>query len=443
MGMGLLRSVIADSRPTRRNSAPRIKTIPTAGPAKADKKMSFRTGQGSYAAASDTAMVVNNGDVSTGRLSSKGKPSVAGSSRRKHSESQSNTHNQADSDFGTRNRGATDSHQPRSITQGIHSHTLLGGKGKPDDDASRAVRQSSMQAHGPKRQDKSANGPDLFEAPMNKLTGSKPVPEARLAQAESGDRSDTGRIAGRAQARSVEPTPSEKTLPPANAQRSQAAATLKHKQSSSGKLTAGMQARVPLASDAGKRQVTTADELNSTAAKINADDSKVGDHAEPAEEPFENGESLFADNKPKFRTKEHPEPVEQAPESAREPIADEFNLPPVRSEPSSKIVTEPKIDEPQPEQARQLQEPEKGALPADSEYIAVQAMVMQNNPFSGLDGSRLAQGSEPTLLEAPATPEVKIGQIDVFIEAPQRVASRSTTGRASLSLASRQFLRRL
>lgn len=52
--------------------------------------------------------------------------------------------------------------------------------------------------------------------------------------------------------------------------------------------------------------------------------------------------------------------------------------------------------------------------------------------------------AEPPIIEVPRSPEVRIGQVDVFVERPVRASAPSHAGsRPSVSLASRHYLRRL
>ncbi|HRF06675.1 MAG TPA: hypothetical protein PLP32_19080, partial [Accumulibacter sp.] len=50
----------------------------------------------------------------------------------------------------------------------------------------------------------------------------------------------------------------------------------------------------------------------------------------------------------------------------------------------------------------------------------------------------------PQIIEVPRSPEVRIGQVDVFVERPARAASPArSSARPAVSLASRHYLRGL
>ncbi len=81
---------------------------------------------------------------------------------------------------------------------------------------------------------------------------------------------------------------------------------------------------------------------------------------------------------------------------------------------------------------------------AQAQPAAVQARVLHNNPVSHNSISHSAKTAYGTSVGSPKAPEVKIGQVDVFIEAPKRTGSRGILApRPSLSLSSRHYLRRL
>jgi len=74
----------------------------------------------------------------------------------------------------------------------------------------------------------------------------------------------------------------------------------------------------------------------------------------------------------------------------------------------------------------------------------VQASVLPLTPFAGRHAGAAAKAVRRPSTERFKAPGVRIGQVDVFIEAPQRsVKSRPSSPPASLSLASRNYLRRL
>jgi hypothetical protein len=107
------------------------------------------------------------------------------------------------------------------------------------------------------------------------------------------------------------------------------------------------------------------------------------------------------------------------------------------------------------------QDPDPGALPQSSvtealrdkastrivpqaETAFIRANVLPGNPMSHSPGQPTARPARKTPIDALPAPQVKIGQVDVFIEAPHRSNKpRPSSPPASHSLASRHYLRRL
>lgn len=81
---------------------------------------------------------------------------------------------------------------------------------------------------------------------------------------------------------------------------------------------------------------------------------------------------------------------------------------------------------------------------AQAQPTSVQAQMPNNNPISHNNVRHTPKTAYGTSIAAPKAPEVRIGQIDVFIEAPHRShIRRPSSPPASPSLASRHYLRRL
>jgi hypothetical protein len=81
---------------------------------------------------------------------------------------------------------------------------------------------------------------------------------------------------------------------------------------------------------------------------------------------------------------------------------------------------------------------------AQAQPTSVQASVLHSNPISHNNVRHTAKAAYGASVDASKVPEVKIGQVDVFIEAPQSSDKRGTSSsRPSLSLSSRHYLRRL
>jgi hypothetical protein len=90
--------------------------------------------------------------------------------------------------------------------------------------------------------------------------------------------------------------------------------------------------------------------------------------------------------------------------------------------------------------------PEKNLtkIAARAQPTPAQTQRLNNNPISDNNVRHTPKTAYGTSVTAPKAPEVRIGQIDVFIEAPHRSPNRRPSPPpASPSLASRHYLRRL
>lgn len=94
--------------------------------------------------------------------------------------------------------------------------------------------------------------------------------------------------------------------------------------------------------------------------------------------------------------------------------------------------------------AKAVQEKSLNHVSAQVQPARTKAKVLNNNPIFQNNYSPTAKTAYGTSVEVSKAPEVKIGQVDVFIEAPHRSNTTGTsTSRPSPSLSSRHYLRRL
>ena len=97
-----------------------------------------------------------------------------------------------------------------------------------------------------------------------------------------------------------------------------------------------------------------------------------------------------------------------------------------------------------PDTSRSPQKTSLSNVAAQIKPAAAPAKVLENNFSTGNHARAGAKNIYAAPVDRPKTPEVKIGQVDVFIEAPQRRdVSRASSLCPSPSLSSRHYLRRL